>query len=61
MLTRRADPADAEAPDARPAADLTGEPPVTESRGSFRLIYRSRDLIPSDRRKAGLGELFSAP
>lgn len=33
---------------------------MTESRGSFRLIYRSRDLIPSDRRKTELGELFSA-
>ena len=33
---------------------------MTESRGSFRLIYRSRDLIPPDRRKAELGELFSA-
>ncbi len=31
----------------------------SETPGTFRLMYRSRDLIPADERKAALGELFS--
>lgn len=38
---------------------MTLEEPAPAPAGTFRLIYRSRDRIPQDRRKVALGELFS--
>ena len=38
---------------------MTDATPNRPSEGAFRLMYRSRDLIPADRRKVELGLLFS--
>ncbi len=37
---------------------MTTAAPDHASTGTFRLMYRSRDRIPADRRKVELGELF---
>jgi len=39
---------------------MTEAAQAPEADGVFRLIYRSRDLIPADDRKTELGSLFSA-
>ena len=38
---------------------MTDATPNRPSEGAFRLMYRSRDLIPADRRKVELGRLFT--
>ena len=38
---------------------MNGTAPEPASEATFRLIYRSRDKIPADRRKVALGDLFS--
>ena len=38
---------------------MTVQEPVPSPVETFRLIYRSIDLTPVDRRKVALGELFS--
>jgi hypothetical protein len=40
--------------------DMTEAAQAPEANGVFRLIYRSRNLIPPDDRKTELGTLFSA-
>ncbi len=47
--------------DSRPATQIHGDemPDAAPTGGTFRLMYRSRDLIPAEGRKAELGSLFS--
>ncbi len=39
---------------------MTDAAPAGDAAPTFRLMYRSRDRIPAERRKVELGELFSA-
>jgi len=47
--------------DSRPATQIHGDemPDAAPTGGTFCLMYRSRDLIPAEGRKAELGSLFS--
>lgn len=38
---------------------MTDTAPDLDGQGTFRLMYRSRNLIPPDHRRVALGELFS--